>query len=71
MKANAVHVLVALAVASPLLALLPLGQDPAADWPKEVERACTSPRYGLRLAAARKVAKGGGAAVPAIVAWAG
>lgn len=70
MKANAVHVLVALAVASPLLALLPLGQDPAADWPKEVERACTSPRYGLRLAAARKVAKGGGAAVPAIVAWA-
>ncbi len=70
MKANAVHVLVALAVASPLLALLPLGQDPAADWPKEVERACTSPRYGLRLAAARKVAKGGAAAVPAIAAWA-
>jgi hypothetical protein len=68
-KANAVHVLVALAVASPLLALLPLGQDPATDWPKEVERACTSPRYGLRLAAARKVAKGGAGAVPAIVAW--
>jgi hypothetical protein len=64
---NAVRILLFLAVATPMLALWPRGQDPAAtDWPKEVERACTSPRYGLRLAAARKVAGGGAAAVPAI-----
>lgn len=61
------RILLFLAVATPMLALWPRAQDPAAtDWPKEVERACTSPRYGLRLAAARKVAGGGGAAVPAI-----
>lgn len=70
MRVNALHVLLVLAVASPLLALLPLIQGPVDDWPKEVERACASPRYGLRLAAARKVANGGSAAVPAVVAWA-
>ncbi len=65
------RILLLVALASPLLALWPKTQDPTAiDWRKEVERACTSPRYGLRLAAARKVASGGGAAVPAIRAFA-
>ena len=65
------RILLLVAVVSPLLALWPRGQDPAAtDWSKEVERACTSPRYGLRLAAARKVASGGGASVAAIRAFA-
>jgi hypothetical protein len=64
---NAVKLLLCLALASPLLTLLPRGQDP--DWAKEVERACTSNRYGLRLAAARKVAAGGGASVPALRAF--
>ncbi|MFO1076314.1 MAG: hypothetical protein U1E73_01150 [Planctomycetota bacterium] len=56
----------------PALSLAASGaaQDAApTDWPKEVDRACTSKRYGLRLAAARKVAEGGGAAVAAIAAW--
>jgi hypothetical protein len=70
-KVNAVYVLLFVAVASPLLALLSTGQDPAAvDWTKEVERACTSSRYGMRLAASRKVAAAGAAAVPAIRAFA-
>ncbi|MFY9345366.1 MAG: hypothetical protein WAT39_22940 [Planctomycetota bacterium] len=63
-------ILLLVAVLSPLLALWPTFQDAATDWGKEVERACTSPRYGLRLAAARKVAAAGPAAMPAIVAWA-
>jgi len=68
---NAARILLLVAVASPLLAIWPLGQDSAAtDWAKEVERACTSPRYGLRLAAARKVAAAGPAAIPAIAAYA-
>lgn len=61
------RILLFVAIASPLLALWPRDQDPAStDWTKEVERACTSPRYGLRLAAARKVAKAGALAVPAV-----
>lgn len=40
------------------------------DWGKHVEKACTSPRYGLRLAAAKKIAQGGDAAIPAVRAWA-
>ncbi|GAB4146887.1 MAG: hypothetical protein Fur0037_14980 [Planctomycetota bacterium] len=36
----------------------------------DVEKACTSPRLGIRIAAARKVASGGDAAVPAIRAFA-
>ena len=40
------------------------------DWNKHVEKACTSPRYGLRLAAAKKVAQGGDVAIPAVRAWA-
>ncbi len=62
------RILLLAALAAPFIALIPSGQDPAAaeDWGKHVDRACTSPRYGLRLAAAKKVAGGGGAAVPAI-----
>jgi len=66
-----VRILLLIAVASPLIALWPRDQDPAAvDWTKEVERACTSPRYGLRVAAGRKVAQAGAAAVPALRAFA-
>ncbi|HEX6813797.1 MAG TPA: hypothetical protein VF384_19405 [Planctomycetota bacterium] len=63
------RILLFVAIASPLLAFLPGLQDPDG-WDKDVERACTSQRYGLRLAAARKVAAGGAAAVPAIRAFA-
>lgn len=71
MSVNPVRILFALALGVPLLAFLPTTQDPAQiDWPKEVERACTAKRYGLRLAAAKKVAAGGGDAVPAIRAFA-
>lgn len=62
------HLLFLLAVTSPLLALLPR-QDPATDWAKEVERACTAQRYGLRVAAGKKVAAAGAAAVPALRAY--
>lgn len=69
-RVKPVYLLFWLAVASPLLAFWPSGQDPAAtDWAKEVERACTASRYGLRLAAGRKVAAAGAAAVPAIRAY--
>lgn len=65
------HLLLLAAVASPLLALLSTGQDPTSqDWSPDVEKACTSPRLGLRIAAARKVAKAGAAAVPAVRAFA-
>lgn len=65
-----IHILFWLAIASPLLALIPSKQDPAAtDWAKEVERACTAQRYGLRLAAAKKVAAAGAVAVPALAAY--
>lgn len=63
------RILLFVAIASPLLAFWSTLQDPV-DWAKDVERACTSPRYGLRLAAARKVATGGAAAVPAICEFA-
>lgn len=65
------HLLLLFALGSPLLALLPDRQDPATtDWAKEVERACTAQRYGLRLAAGKKVAQAGGVAVPALRAYA-
>ncbi len=61
------HLLLLFALGSPLLALIPDRQDPATtDWAKEVERACTAQRYGLRLAAGKKVAQAGGVAVPAL-----
>lgn len=66
-RVKPVYLLFWLAVASPLLAFWPSSQDPdTTDWAKEVERACTASRYGLRLAAGRKVAAAGAAAVPAI-----
>jgi hypothetical protein len=40
-----------------------------APWAAHVERACTAARLGLRLAAARRVADGGDAAVPAVRAF--
>ncbi len=58
-----IKILLWLAVAAPLLALWPSFQDP---FDQDVERACTASRYGLRLAAGRKVAAAGAAAVPAI-----
>ncbi|MBL8728270.1 MAG: hypothetical protein JNM25_07570 [Planctomycetes bacterium] len=58
------------ALAVPLLAFWPTDQgDAATDWPAHVDKACTSTRFGIRIAAARKVAEGGDAAVPALVAW--
>jgi hypothetical protein len=66
-KVNAVHLLLFVAVASPLLALLSTGQDPA--WTQDVDKACRSPRMQLRIAASGKVAKAGGAAVPAVRAF--
>lgn len=70
MSVNPVRILLGLALCLPLLAFWPQSQDPATtDWAKEVERACTAQRYGLRLAAAKKLAAGGGDAVPAIRAF--
>lgn len=69
---NPVRVLFFLALGVPLIAFWPGYQDEAkTDWAKEVERAATANRYGLRLAAARKVAQAGPAAIPAIRAYAG
>ncbi len=66
-----VRILFVAALAVPLLAFWPTQQGEAGtDWAKEVDRAANSPRYGLRLAAARKVADAGVAAVPAIEAFA-
>jgi hypothetical protein len=55
-----------------LLASVATSQEPAAneDWQKHVDRACTSPRYGVRLAASKKVAGGGDAAIPSVRAFA-
>lgn len=65
-----IHILFWLVIASPLLALIPTTQDPAAtDWPKEIERACKAQRYQIRVAAANRVAAGGAAAAPALVAF--
>jgi hypothetical protein len=69
-RVNPLWILFWLTLASPMLAFCGRTQEPATDWPKEVERACTAQRYGLRLAAARKVAQGGAAAVPAVRAFA-
>lgn len=67
-RVNPVHVLFLLALGVPMLAFWPQGDD--TEWGKEVERAATSTRYGLRLAAARKVAAAGAPAVAAIRTWA-
>ncbi|MGC6487873.1 MAG: hypothetical protein ACON4Z_09535 [Planctomycetota bacterium] len=73
MNANtSLRLLLGAALATPLVALCVGGdQDPASeDWAKHVRKACTSRRYGIRLAAARKVAAGGDAAVDAVRAYA-
>ena len=71
MTVKPVHILFLLAIGAPLLALIPTDQDPEqTDWAKAVKKACTSRRYGLRLAAAKKVAAAGDASVGAIRAWA-
>ncbi len=57
------------AAAAPTEQAAPTAAPVAEDWARAVERACTSPRFGLRLAASKKVAAGGDAAVPAIRAF--
>lgn len=70
-RVNPVRILLLLALCVPLVAFWPTDQGEAGeDWAKHVDKACTSPRYGLRLAAAKRVAEGGDAAVPAIRAHA-
>lgn len=65
------HLLLLACVGAVSLAFWPKSQDPAAiDWTAAVDKACTASRYGLRLAAAKQVANGGGAAVPALRAFA-
>ena len=67
---NPIHLLLLAALAVPMLALWPAEQDGAAtDWETHVAKACTAPRFMLRVAAAKKVAGGGDAAVPAVRAW--
>ena len=64
--------LLLLALGAPMLALLPIGgQDPdgETDWPAVVKKATAARRYMLRVAAARKLATGGAAAVPAVDAF--
>lgn len=60
--------LLVLALALPVAAFWPRGQDPT--WQKDVDNACRAQRYGIRIAAGRKVAAAGDAAVPAIRAFA-
>jgi len=69
---TSLRLLIAAAITAPLIAFLPTGhQDPQnEDWAKHVSKACKSRRYGIRLAAARKVAAGGDAAVAAVRAYA-
>lgn len=69
---TSLRLLVAAALATPLVAFcIGDSQDPQSeDWQKHVSKACTSRRYGIRLAAARKVAAGGDAAVAAVQAYA-
>ena len=71
-SANPVHILVAAALATPTVAMCAARpQDPTnEEWARHVRKACTSRRYGIRLAAARKVAAGGDAAVPAVEEYA-
>ena len=68
---TSLRLLLAAALATPLVAFcIGVPQDPAEEyWGKHVDKACNSRRYGIRLAAARKVAAGGDAAVPAVEAY--
>ncbi|HIE70466.1 MAG TPA: hypothetical protein EYP98_09955 [Planctomycetes bacterium] len=56
-------------VAAPVLAFWPDGEQDPDQWQKHVKNACEARRYGTRLAAARRVATAGAAAVPAIKAY--
>lgn len=68
---NPVRILLVVALCVPVLAFWPTIQGEAGeDWAKHVDNACRSPRFGIRIAAARKVAAGGNAAVPAVRAYA-
>jgi hypothetical protein len=68
---SATLLLLGLALAQPAVAQ----SDPPATQPEDpayfadVEKACTARRYGLRLAAARKVGDAGAAAVDALETW--
>lgn len=53
-----------------LLTLLSTSALVAQDFTADVQKACTHPRLGLRIAASKKVAEAGDAAVPAIRAFA-
>ena len=59
-------------IATLLLLMNAPAQDAASatDWSDSVNRACTSRRYGLRLAAARKIGNAGDQAIPAVRAFA-
>lgn len=68
-RAHAIEWLVAALAATQ--AATAVAQDPATeDFAAHVERACNAQRYGLRLAACKRVGKGGEAAVPAVRAHA-
>lgn len=68
---TAARLLLVAAVAIPLLTCWTVcARDRHAEhWAEHVAKACTSRRYGMRLAAARKVANAGDAAVPAVEAY--
>lgn len=73
--ATSLGLLVAVAVATPMLALWNDANDDVQDpqqveWQKHVDKACNARRYAIRVAAAGKLAEGGDAAVPAIRAYA-
>lgn len=58
-------------IATLLLLMTAPAQDAASatDWNDSVKRACTSRRYGLRLAASRKIGNAGDQAIPAVRAF--
>ncbi|HEB51917.1 MAG TPA: hypothetical protein ENI87_01550 [bacterium] len=69
MKGTAsLHLLWIVALGAPLLAFWPQGQDPDA-FRQHLEKAISARRYGIRLAAARKLGAGGDAAIAAIRAF--
>lgn len=71
-SSTSLRLLLIAAVAAPTLAFWPDSEQGAdkVDWAKHVRKACESRRFGIRLAAAKKVAAGGDAAIAAINAYA-